>query len=105
MKLIYTATGKEVQKRDVVNLNEGGVEVAHVVTDIRKPHKPGSTGRVYIQAADEQYSHEFFPSVIGAEWTEREDQNCDRLGLCEDFPHAGKRVVLEDGFGSFVVQL
>lgn len=33
------------------------------------PHKPSSTGRVYVEH-DTGYRGEFFPSVIGADWRE-----------------------------------
>jgi hypothetical protein len=40
---------------------------------IQKPHKPSSTGRVYVRDAN-GVRHEFFPNVIGLHWANREDQ-------------------------------
>lgn len=72
MKLIYEQTGKEVAVGDVVTLKNKG---DYTVTIIQKPHKPSSTGRVYIRPVDgEGADREYFPSVIGAKWIEREDQ-------------------------------
>lgn len=39
-----------------------------VLNSIEKPHSPASTGRVHTSEGS------FFPSVIGAEWIEREDR-------------------------------
>lgn len=72
MKLIYEDSGKEVSKGDKVGMHnhDGLVEV----TDIVKPHHGGSTGRVYVQPAGASRSTGYYPSVIGAKWIEREDQ-------------------------------
>lgn len=70
MKLIYTATKKEVQVGDKVTLSDGEIVT---VTSITKPHKPSSTGRVNVVTAD-GFGGSYFPSVIDAEWIEREDQ-------------------------------
>lgn len=73
MKLVYTDNPDiEVSLGDRPVLSRNGEQVE--VCDIRKPHKPSSTGRVVIMYDDGQYQ-EFFPSVIGAEWIEREDQS------------------------------
>lgn len=39
------------------------------------PHKPGSTGRVYVEYLDGGGTSEFFPSVIGGVWHGRTDQD------------------------------
>lgn len=70
MKLIYTNTGAPAKLGDVVETFRG--ERA-ILLGIQEPHKPASTGRVYIQLEDSRASREFFPSVIGAEWTGRGD--------------------------------
>ena len=36
------------------------------ITGGNPPHKPGSTGRVYV--SEDGSSREYFPSVIGAKW-------------------------------------
>lgn len=70
MKLIYTTTGAPAKLGDIVETFRG--ERA-VLLGIQQPHKPSSTGRVYIQLEGSRASREFFPSVINAEWIERGD--------------------------------
>jgi len=72
MKLIYTGTKKEVKVGDKVVIRSGDEMEAVMVKRITKPHKPSSTGRVLV--AGDLNSMEFFPTVIGAEWIEREDR-------------------------------
>lgn len=69
MRLVYRATGQEVQIGDKVTLSDGA-EVT--VESIKKPHKPSSTGRVYLMYNPE-YISGYFPEVIKAHWIERED--------------------------------
>lgn len=70
MKLVYNKSRKEVQVGDEVTLRDGAKAV---VTDIIKPHKPASTGRVVLDEGAEKMQRTYFPSVIGAEWINRED--------------------------------
>ena len=65
MQLINTATREPLQLGDIVETFRG--ERA-ILLGMAEPHKPSSTGRVYIQLDDSRASREFFPSVIGAEW-------------------------------------
>ena len=46
-----------------------------VLKSIELPHHAGSTGRVYVQEEGATYTSSFFPSVIGAYWVERDDQD------------------------------
>lgn len=39
-----------------------------VLTGGRPPHKPASTGRVYVRFPGATGDAEFFPSVVGLEW-------------------------------------
>lgn len=71
MRLIYTDTGAPVSLGDQVQTFRGERATLLMITE---PHKPASTGRVYIQFEDSKASREFFPSVIGAEWIERGDR-------------------------------
>lgn len=71
MKLVYTDTGAPVRVGDQVQTFRGERATLLMITE---PHKPASTGRVYIQFADGGASREFFPSVIGADWIERGDR-------------------------------
>ena len=71
MQLVYEATGLPVQCGDVIHVGNS----AHYVEQIVKPHKPGSTGRVYCISMDEnKLFKEWFPSVIGVVWIDRTDQ-------------------------------
>ena len=73
MKLVYTATQVEVKLGDEVTLHNA--EGSYVITHIQAPHKPSSTGRVYVRPAHRAAGGMgYFPSVIGAEWIERGDQ-------------------------------
>ena len=71
MRLIYEKTGEEVKAGDLVSSQDGEL---FRLDFYREPHKPSSTGRVYVTRLVEQGSQlEFFPSVVGAKWIERED--------------------------------
>lgn len=71
MRLVYEESGDApVQIGDTVHVSG----VPYFVYSITKPHKPSSTGRVICQAmTDRPWFCEWFPSVIGAKWIERED--------------------------------
>jgi hypothetical protein len=46
-----------------------------MIIGITKPHKPSSTGRVYVKWQDENRgTGEYFPSVFGLYWVDREDR-------------------------------
>lgn len=71
MQLVYECNNKPVQSGDVVHVRN----VAYYIERIVEPHKPSSTGRVWCRSMDEgKYFNEWFPSVIGAKWIDREDQ-------------------------------
>lgn len=93
MKLVYTKDARVAKWAAAVPQHRtGGAKVTigdHVlidgkvydVVDITKPHKPESTGRVAVEALEdnpEEYVSQCFPSVIGAEWIEREDREDQR---------------------------
>lgn len=71
MRLIYSDTKQPARLGDQVQTFRG--ERA-ILLGIQEPHKPSSTGRVYIEFNGSGCAREFFPSVIGAEWIERGDQ-------------------------------
>ena len=49
--------------------NQGGE--AYELISIQEPHKPSSTGRVYVQAKDKaEGMREFFPGVFNLTWIE-----------------------------------
>lgn len=71
MILIYKATGTEVKVGDQIITNNGQWVR---VTYFRPPHKPSSEGKISIETLDRKSEREFYVSVIGAEWIEREDR-------------------------------
>lgn len=71
MKLVNTLSGDEVKVGHRVHMHNGGIVE---ITDIVKPHKPSSTGRVYVKDLEEGWTASYFPSVVGAKWIERDDQ-------------------------------
>lgn len=68
MKLIHKKTGETVQRGDAVTLRGGRA----VIKGWCMPHKPGSTGRIYVTYNG--IEQEFFPNVGGCEWVDREDR-------------------------------
>jgi hypothetical protein len=87
MRLVYEVSGLEVREGDEVLVRDGNtVMVCYIVT----PHKPGSTGRVGVvrrplpnEVQGHQMTMEYFPSVIGAVWVEREDHGWTPLTVTE----------------------
>ena len=70
MRLVYKADGCEVKVGDTVVVNS---EVL-TVTYFRKPTSPASSGKVSVKSTGSAYDAEYYVSVIGAEWIEREDR-------------------------------
>lgn len=70
MRLIYKDTGKEVKPGDKVKSFRD--ELATVVS-FSKPHKPSSSGRVLVDDGN-GFQHEYYVSVYGMEWVDREDR-------------------------------
>lgn len=69
MKLVYKETGIEVKEGDIVLKRSGN----WVVESFRPPHKPDSEGKVAVRFHTGN-AQEYYVSVIGAEWIEREDR-------------------------------
>jgi len=68
MTLVLEGEGQPVEQGMILTSFRGE---RFRVTDGRAPHKPGSTGRVYCVAVDDQAdgpSSEFYPGVIKAMW-------------------------------------
>jgi hypothetical protein len=73
MKLTYDKTGEEVKAGDVVHLRG---DAPYMVHSFSKPHKPASEGKVSVKAMnDAGFFREFYVSVIGATWQDREDRH------------------------------
>jgi hypothetical protein len=63
-KLINEKTGQEIKTGDNVTCFRG---TEYKLVSFTEPHKPSSTGRVYVEpVSGEGMRREFFPSVIGA---------------------------------------
>lgn len=71
MKLIY-ANGVEVKVGDTVHLRASHLDCE--IVEIVEPASPASTGRVYVSWDGSDTKHGYFPSVVGARWVGREDQ-------------------------------
>ena len=69
MKLVYKS-GVEVRVGDIVKVD--GEESR--ITFFRPPHSPASSGKVSIEGIGAGLSGEFYVSIIGAEWIDREDR-------------------------------
>lgn len=70
MRLVYDKSQEEVKVGDKVTLSSG-TEVT--VANFRPPHKPAASGKVSVQYPEGHYA-EYYVSVIGATWIEREDR-------------------------------
>ena len=75
MELVYESSGESVQIGDLAQTGKGEVVV---IQGIEKPRHSASTGRIYVTPKGVKYdglnSRSYFPSVIGAEWINREDR-------------------------------
>ena len=71
MRLVYSGTEKEVKVGDRVKTFRG--EDA-TVTYFREPSSSASSGKVSVKMDGDDWEREFYVSVIGAEWIEREDR-------------------------------
>jgi hypothetical protein len=60
-KLINETTGQEVKEGDTVTTFRGE---KGILQSFREPHKPSSTGKVYVKFEGAEWSREFYPSVI-----------------------------------------
>lgn len=74
MRLVHKATHGPVLVGDEVTVRGE----PHVVVFFRPPHKPASEGRVIVRPTDEPFCSrsqaEYYVSVVGLEWIEREDR-------------------------------
>lgn len=68
-KLINEETGVEIKRGDLIKSFRGE---DYILTGFKEPHKPSSTGRVYVTPVSGGLAREFFPSVIGAKIIEHE---------------------------------
>jgi hypothetical protein len=74
MELVYNDSLEPVEVGDIRTLRDNEKVK---VTGIQFPHKPSSTGRVFVEPVGNEgigCGMSYFPSVIGAKWINREDQ-------------------------------
>ena len=73
MRLIYLSNDEEVKQGDIVEIRG----IKHKILDFSPPHKPSSSGHIYVQRFTDTSSRDvnrYYVGVIGAEWIEREDR-------------------------------
>jgi len=92
VRLVYKDTQQEVKVGDFNTLDSTGETVK--VISFQKPHKPSSSGKVVVEFVPAPGNtgaigtqQEYYVSVIGAEWIEREDRG-----------EAPKTFTLPDGY-------
>jgi hypothetical protein len=89
MKLIYNEltgnnqtfgtrlNGAVIQKGDAVHLGDSVFTFRGepcVINHFATPHKSSSEGKISVQVEGSTHSSEFYVSVIGAQWIDREDR-------------------------------
>lgn len=87
VKEFVPPVGQEVKVGDRVRVHNQDEPM--MVVQVQFPHKPESTGRVIVspdgQSEDWRTWATYFPSVVGAEWIEREDgESVPRKSLYDD---------------------
>ena len=73
MRLIYLSNNEEVKQGDIVEIRG----IKHKILDLPPPHKPSSSGHVYVQRFTDTSSRDvnrYYVGVMGAKWIEREDR-------------------------------
>ena len=82
-RLVHIKTGEPVAVGAAANLRN---EPGWTISGGRAPHKPGSTGRVWVQDPRTSAEREYFPGVVDAQWmplhiTAPEDEDTRFMGL------------------------
>lgn len=108
MKLIYESTGEQVRVGDEVTLDDGRtVKVTH----FSEPHKPSSSGKVCVMDRGDDSQCEYYVSVIGARWINREDRPLETAAEVRAAVDAGLDVragndnyrVIKDSIGQYLI--
>lgn len=69
-KLVWQASNGDAEKGEVLTCFRGEY---YVLMGGTPPHKPSSTGRVWVRLLDNpEWNREFFPSVFDLKWIEQE---------------------------------
>ena len=59
--------GNKVVVGQIFTTEEGTI---YSLTGGKAPHKPSSTGRIYVKTPNYEYGREFFPGVLDLQWVE-----------------------------------
>ena len=79
MALTYTGghrKGRLAELGDTLTSSSGE---SYVLSGASSPHKPSSTGRVYVRREDDGMGREFFPSVFGLAWKRLNKKKAQRV--------------------------
>ncbi len=75
-KLIDTGSGKEIKPGYVIKTFRGeDVEVL----SFTPPHKPSSTGKVYLRFLTDGWKQEYYPNVVEAQFIKLNDSNDEAI--------------------------
>ena len=66
-KLVHQFTNKNVYQSALVQDRDGQ---NFIVKGGNPPHKPSSSGRIWVTDITNKHNRDFFPSVCGLEWIE-----------------------------------
>mgnify|MGYP001169385359 FL=1 len=66
-KLVHQLTEKDVWQNELVQDRDGQ---NYVVKGGMPPHKPSSSGRIWVADITNTHNREYFPSVCGLKWTQ-----------------------------------
>lgn len=69
-KLVHIETGNVVNIGDKILYKDGRETI---VLGWRKPHKLGSTGRIFVKAENDNFESSFFPNVFSLKIIDYED--------------------------------
>jgi hypothetical protein len=70
--LVHKETGTGVTEKEIVMSKD---DVSWIVQGGTPPHKPSSTGRVWVAKNGGEWNREFFPTVFNLEWMEMDGQS------------------------------
>jgi|TARA_R110001599_G_scaffold41104_1_gene124583 hypothetical protein len=70
--LVHKETGTGVTEKEIVVSKD---DVFWIVQGGTPPHKPSSTGRVWVATSGGEWNREFFPTVFNLEWMEMDGQS------------------------------
>ena len=66
-KLVHQLTQKDVWQNELVQDRDGQ---NYVIKGGNPPHKPSSSGRIWVTDITNTHNREYFPSVCGLKWTQ-----------------------------------